>query len=499
VFGILATRDESDGFMDKGYGMTDIVVKTGLQIGNNQSLSLKYSDYRSDANISYRGIFLNEYYAGSRDNPAADDWLLSGRRSIDLNHEWEISDTARLNTLVYGSATWRDYWRFNTNNAASAAARSWVYNDTLNGNNRSFERFGAESRLQLAHSLFGMTSEAELGLRYMTETMDDVTVAATRTTPRTGPLSKNVRDSADSVALYGQNLLQLTENVALTAGLRIEKYAQDRKDRRRTPAQGATAGSSNTEYLPGAGLTWQFTPDLQLFASAYKAFSPALNSDALDGLEDQQLDAERSLNMEVGLRGGNGRLNYEMAAFRMDFDNQIIPTNSNSQFQRTNGGATLHQGLELGAGFDLGAGFSINGNTTWVPDAEFKGNRYNANGTINTPDGNRITYTPEWTSNLSLDYSVGGLRSSVNLHHTGAQFTDVANTVAIAESLTGFYTGRIKGYTLLDLNMVYEVNSQLSFSGSIRNLADKRYMASLRQGIYVGTERSVDAGFVYRF
>ena len=293
--------------------------------------------------------------------------------------------------------------------------------------------------------------------------------------------------------------MQLTENVALTAGLRIEKYAQDRKDRRRTPAQGATAGSSNTEYLPGAGLTWQFTPDLQLFASAYKAFSPALNSDALDGLEDQQLDAERSLNMEVGLRGGNGRLNYEMAAFRMDFDNQIIPTNSNSQFQRTNGGATLHQGLELGAGFDLGAGFSINGNTTWVPDAEFKGNRYNANGTINTPDGNRITYTPEWTSNLSLDYSAGGLRSSVNLHHTGEQFTDVANTVAIAESLTGFYTGRIKGYTLLDLNMVYEVNSQLSFSGSIRNLADKRYMASLRQGIYVGTERSVDAGFVYRF
>src|SRR3989338_9920546 len=45
VFGLLATREKSDGFMDKGYDMTDIVVKTGLQIGNNQSLSLKYSDY----------------------------------------------------------------------------------------------------------------------------------------------------------------------------------------------------------------------------------------------------------------------------------------------------------------------------------------------------------------------------------------------------------------------------------------------------------------------
>ncbi|OGT74822.1 MAG: TonB-dependent receptor [Gammaproteobacteria bacterium RIFCSPLOWO2_02_FULL_57_10] len=499
VFGLLATREKSDGFMDKGYDMTDIVVKTGLQIGNNQSLSLKYSDYESDANISYRGVFLNEYRSESRDNPAPDDWFLSGRRALDLNHEWEISDTMRLNTLAYVSETWRDYWRYGTNNAASAAAGTWIYTNSLNGNNRAFERTGVDSRLQLEHSLFGIASEAELGVRYMTEVMDDVTVAATRATPRTGNLSKDVRDSADSIALYGQNRFQLTETVALTAGLRIEKYEQDRKDRRRNDAQGATANSSNTEYLPGLGLTWQAAPDLQLFASVYKAFSPALNGDALDGLSDQKLDAERSVNMEVGLRGNSGRLSYEMAAFRMDFDNQIVPANSNSVFQNTNGGATIHQGMEVGAGFELGGGFSVSGNTTWIPDAEFNGNRYNANGTLNTPDGNRITYTPEWTANLSLDYSVGGLRSSLALHHTGEQFTDTANSVTLAENTSGFFTGRIDSYTLLDLNLVYEVNSQLSFSGSIKNLTDRRYIASLRQGIYVGVERSVDAGFVYRF
>jgi Fe(3+) dicitrate transport protein len=499
VFGLLATRDQSDGFMNKGYEMTDIVVKTGLQIGHNQSLSLKYSDYESDANISYRGIFLNEYYDESRDNPAPDDWFLSGRRSLDLNHQWDISATMQLNTLMYGSETWRDYWRYGTNNSASATAGSWIYSNNLNGNNRAFERFGVESRLQMEHSLFSMAGAAELGVRYMTEAMDDKTVAATRATPRTGNLSRDVRDSADSIALYGQNRFQLSENVALTAGLRIEKYAQDRKDLRRNAAQIATADSSNTEYLPGVGMTWQFAPGLQLFASAYKAFSPALNGDALNGLEDQQLDAERSVNMEAGLRGGDERLSYEFAMFRMDFDNQIIPANSNSQFQRTNGGKTLHQGLEFGLGFDLGAGFSINGNTTWIPDAEFNGNRLNANGSIGTPDGNRITYTPEWTSNLSLDYTLRGLRTSVNLHHTSEQYTDVNNTVTITESTSGFFTGRIKAYTLLDLNMVYDVNSQLSLSGSIRNLTDRRYIASLRQGIYVGTERSIDAGFVYRF
>ena len=499
VFGVLATREESDGFMDKGFEMSDITFKTGVQLADNQSVSLKVSDYKSDANISYYGVFLNEYRNESRDNPAPDDWFLSGRRAVDINYEWRVSDSLRLNTLLYTSETWRDYWRFGVNNAASAAAGSWVQTDSLNGNNRAFERTGLESRLQWQHSLFGVQSDTELGVRYMTESMDDVTIAAVRATPRTGAVNKDVRDAADSLALYGQNRLQLTETVAVTAGLRIENYEQTRKDRRRTPAQGTSAGSDNTEYLPGLGLTWQSAPQLQLFASIYKAFSPALNADALDALSDQELDAERSVNMELGLRGGDGRISYEMAAFRMDFDNQIIPANSNSQFQRTNGGATLHQGLEFGAGMELGNGFSVDGNATWIPDAEFDGNRYSATGAITTPDGNRITYTPEWTANLSLNHQIGGLRSSVSLHHTGEQFTDVQNTVAIRENLTGFFTGRIDSYTLLDINAVYEVNSQLTLSASIKNLTDRRYIASLRQGIYVGTERAVNAGFVYKF
>ena len=498
-FGLIATHAKSDGFLDKGYEMTDIMVKAGMALGNNQWVSIKYADYRNDANISYRGHFLKEYLAEADNNAAPDDWFLSGRRSIDLNHEWDISDTMKLNTLVYGSETWRDYWRFNTHNAASDAADRWIYNDTLNGNNRSFERFGLDTRLQFDHALFGISSEAEIGYRYMTEWMDDRTVNATRANPRTGPLGRDVRDSADSNALYLQNRFLLGDNLALTAGLRAERYEQERKDRRRAAAQVNAAGSSNTELLPGLGFTYTLNPELQFFGSVYKAFSPAQNGDALDALTDQQLDAERSVNVELGLRGGNDRLRYEMAWFRMDFDNQIIPANSNSQFQRTNGGATWHQGVELGVELELSASFSATANTTWVPDAEFDGPRLAANGAIVTADGSRLTYTPEWVANLGLAYTVGSLRTGLNLHHTGEQYSDVLNTDAIAESVTGFFTGRIQSYTLLDISMVYDVSERLSFSGSVKNLSDKRYIASLRQGIYIGPERSIDAGLRYTF
>lgn len=498
-FGALITHAESDGFMDKGYVMTDLVLKAGLNIGSSQRLSLKYTDYDNDANISYRGVFLQEYRDKVEYNPAPDDWFITGRRSLDLNHEWTISDTARLNTLVYGSEMYRDYWRYASDSTGSAAAGRWVYTDNLNGNNRDFERFGVDSRLQFEHPLFGISNEAELGLRYMSEEMHDVTVGATRATPRTGSINKDVIDSADSLALYAQNRFLLTERLALTAGLRVEGYEQERHDRRRSSAEGNRADTSNTELLPGMGVTYRFTPGLQMFASVYKAFSPALNGDALNGLDDQRLDAERSVNIEVGVRGGSERVSYELALFSMDFDNQIIPANSNSEFQVTNGGKTVHRGIEMGLDVVLGAGFSLTANATYIPDAEFDGNRFARNGTLTTPDGNRIPYTPEWVANLSLDYAIGNLRSALSLHHTGAQFTDVLNTRDIAENLSGFFTGRIDSYTLLDFSLLYDVSSQLSFGATLKNLTDEHYIASLRQGIYVGPERSFDVGARFRF
>ena len=499
-FGAFVTHATSDGFMDKGYDMTDVVLKAGLEFADNQRVAVKYTDYRNDANISYRGLFLGEYEAGADYNPAPDDWFLTERRSFDVNHEWDVSDKARLNTLVYTSEMFRHYWRYNADNAASAAAGRWIYTDTLNGNNRDFERFGIDTRLQLDHSMFGMSNEAEIGVRYMTEEMQDRTIGATRATPRTGSINRDVVDSADSVALYAQNRFVVTDRFALTAGLRAEHYEQQRVDRR-LPGTGVVnqADTSNTEIMPGVGITYSFADGPQLFANVYEAFSPALNGDALNGLTDQRLDAERSMNVEVGLRGGGDRLRYELAVFRMDFDNQIIPANSNSQFQVTNGGKTLHQGLEAGLGVQLGGGFSLDTNFTYIPDAEFSGDRFDRNGVLTTPDGNRIPYTPEWVANLGVVYSRANFRGGLYVHHTGAQYTDVMNTRELTESLTGFFTGRIDGYTLVNLNVRYDVSPRLDLAATVKNLTDERYIASLRQGIYVGPERSVDVGLRYRF
>lgn len=493
--GAILSWAKSDGFMDKGYEMKDAVIKAGTAIGDNQWVGVKFTHYENDANISYRGQFLGEYNTKKKNNPAPDDWFLTERNSFDINHRWNINADTELQTLLYWSEMNRDYWRYSVNAKASQAAGHWVYTDNVSGFNRAFERIGAETRLIAKNTIFNIPSEAEVGLRLMNERMDDVTINATRATPRSGTTAKDTKDSAKSVALYAQNRFDITDQLSVTPGVRVERYEQQRDDKQKNE----TVKTSNTEVMPGLGVTYQFIPAVQLYASVYKAFSPALNGDSLSGMKDQKLDAETAVSWELGLRGQQDAVRYELTAFRMDFDNQIIPANSNSDFQTTNGGKTYNQGLEGAVSFEFENGFDVFANLTWIANAEFKGDRYNKNGSLKSKDGDRVPYTPEWVANLGVGYTYAGLRSQLSANYTGSQFTDELNTKPIVESTSGFFTGKIDAYTTVDLTTRYTLNDQVEFYGAVKNLEDKRYIASLRQGIYVGPERSFEAGVRYRF
>jgi len=497
-FGLVATRADSDGFMDKDYGMTDVMVKAGTAIGDHQQVGVKFSHYKNVANISYRGLFPDAYAAGARFNPAPDDFFLTGRTSFDINHEWEISSSARLQTLAYASETYRDYWRFDTVSGSPRTTNAdgftvWNLGNNINGNNRAFSRVGVDSRLSLSHAAFGIGNEAEIGLRFMQEEMEDQTVLAVRGRPRTpdpgrGGLSQDNLDSADSLALFAQNRFDINEQLSLTAGLRVETYEQERRNRR----TGAPASTySNTEVMPGLGVTWAISPSAQLFGSVYRAFAPPLVGSVV-GAGDTPTEAEKSLNLEFGLRGSSGPLTYEATAFQMDFSNQVDP--GVSGIRAPNEGEALHQGLEGALGYDFGNGFKLDGNLTWIPTADYEEDRPGV-----ALDGNRLAYSPEWLANLALSYQSGPLQAALLLNYVDEQFGDGLNRVELTTTSTGTWGGLMPSYHTADLTMSYDLSESLEISGAIKNLADKDYIAGLRQGIYVGPERSYELGVRYRF
>jgi len=317
--------------------------------------------------------------------------------------------------------------------------------------------------------------------------------STTNENARSGTLTGDDTQKARGIAFYGQNRFVINDRVAITPGLRIETYDQERKNE----LNGDSGESSNTEVMPGLGLTWQLTPQAQLFAGAYKGFSPAMVATAIsaDGT-DQELDAERSTNFEIGVRGKLSRLAYEATAFHMDFDNQIVPQSESGGVGATvtNAGETLHQGLEGAVDYELGGGWSMGANATWVPTA-----KYNSTKIVGGIDrnGNRLPYAPELTANLSLNYKAGGLKTSLSAYHVSSQFVDAENTEA--ESADG-RRGEIPAYTTLDLSAHYAVNKQLDVFGTVRNLLDKKYIASRNpDGIFPGAERNFEVGVSYKF
>lgn len=488
--GVFYTRAKSDGFQGKGFDMEDLMLKGGMALGDNQWVGAKFTHYENDANISYRGLFLNEYKAGAKYNPAPDDWFLTARKSFDLNHQWDIAPDMTLNTLLYWSEMNRDYWRYSVDNAASTAAGRWVYTNTLAGNNRAFERVGLDSRLTLNHKAFGINSKAEFGIRIMDEEMVDQNINATRANPRTGTITVDRVDSATSFALFGENRFDVTDKLSITPGLRIEHYEQERHDRRNSANDGK---SSNTEYLPGIGATYWLNPGAQFYGSVYKAFSPPLNSQSIVTGVDQQLDAERSINVEAGVRGRTGTLRYELTAFQMNFDNQITPAISGG-LANANAGSTLHRGMEAALGYGWHNGFSLDANLTWIPTADYREDR---GGGIDK--GNRLPYSPKLLANLSLAYASGPLKAALSARHVGAQYGDGDNSEPITGSGNNIWKGKLPSYHTFDLTGTYDFSKQLKLTAAIKNLTDKRYIAGLRQGIYAGPERSLEIGARYTF
>ena len=489
--GINLITSDANGFRNNGYRMNDILVKGGMAIGQSQWLGLKLTRYENEINTSYVGLRPDEFIHTPTKNPAPDDQFLSNRTSFDINHELEIDTSAKLKTLIYWSQLERNFWR---RDVASKTRQGTSFVDCggtaycVTGRNRNFDMLGIDSRLFTNYQAFGIQNESEIGVRLHSETMSNKTERSNAgPRARTGVITGNENNDAKAVALYLQNRFLFTDQFAVTPGVRVESYRQNRKNE----MNGVQGQANNTELVPGIGATWQLAPELQLYSSVYKGFAPAMISAAIsgDGV-DQKLDAERSMNIEFGFRGQAQKWTYEGAAFRMDFSNQIVNQALSGGISKTNGGQSLHQGAEGALGYAITSAWSVLANATYIPVAEFKG------GALG-PIGNRIPYTPKLTGNLGLNYSKDGLKSFLNAYHVSSQYADSVNTVQESNDGT---KGLIPSFTTLNWSVVYSPQKDLKLFGVVRNLFDKKFISGRSpDGIFPGAERNFELGLAYQF
>ena len=509
-------RKQGDGARDHLHSrLFDVNGKMLVTISPAQLLTAKTTYYRERSQITYSGLTAAEYAADPRQNPFVNDAFSGDRAGATLAHQAVAGGRTTIASTGYLSRFTRHWWRQSSNSAqrpndsADPACSGMANLSTTCGNEgrlRSYLSGGFESRVRIGA---GRGSDLEFGARAHGEVQDRRQENGAAPTARSGVVVENNERRAQAVAAFAQHRLDW-RNVSVMPGVRVEHVEFARTNRLANEGRGASGSTSLTTVIPGVGVSARLGDDAVAFAGIHRGFAPPRVEDIISntgGLVD--LDAELSWNSEIGIRTrapGGARL--DAAWFRMAYSNQIVPASlaGGAGAALTNGGRTLHQGLEIAvrrdpAGAAAAAYGGIHGRLaySYIPVAEFQGTRSSAIRGFESisVSGNRLPYAPEHVASAMLGYSHRArVDAFVELVATSKQFTDDLNSVA--GSADG-QRGLIAAAATWNAGLNVRLPAGLTAFAVVYNAADRTYIADRTRGIVPGPPRRAMVGVKAQF
>ncbi|WP_295006262.1 TonB-dependent siderophore receptor [uncultured Dechloromonas sp.] len=494
---------QGDGARDNmNHKLDDFNVKYGAMLGDRNAITLRANFYKEDSTLTYSGLTQAEYdRQGARYNPFKNDRFEAERTGLSATHDFLIDDKSTLTTSLYYSKFDRDWWRqasnsqdaqcaaLNPSRLAGVAINPDACNSTQ-GRLRSYETWGIEPRLTVAHGL----GEFQAGVRAHFEEQDRKQVNGTSPMARSGTLVESNLRKTSAYSGFIANRFDIGQ-FSVTPIARYESIKAERTNR----LTGQSGESSVHAFTPGIGATWNPTRTLTVFTSLHKGFAPPRVEDLIGGTGTVvDVDYEKSLNFEFGVRSQPLQgVSVQAAYFRNDYDNLIAVGSIAGGSTPLSQGKALFEGLELAANAELSNGVFGRMAYTWLPTAEqTEAFRNVANGAVVGVQGKRQAYAPEHTLTAALGYGIGPFRGEVEAQYVGSQYSDFANTVA---PTADGQKGEIAAYTVWNAALNYRFDKSLSAFITGKNVFDKTYIVDRTRGIQVGMPRLIQVGVKYAF
>jgi Fe(3+) dicitrate transport protein len=491
-------------------GLNDLSTKIVQRLDDRNILTIKYSHFNEDSRLTYSGLTEAEYAANRRGNPFRNDSTNFFREGFSVAHTAVLTSRASLTTKAYTSYFSRDWWRQSSNSAQrptrlniDADCRLMADLNTTCGNEgrlRDYRVYGIEPRFDWQFDLGGGRSDFSAGFRYHYENQDRRQLNGDLPTSREGVLAEsNVRRNT-AVSGFLQNRF-IFGDLAITPGVRIEKIKFERINRL-TSASGETG---LTQVIPGIGIAYNFKQKTTVFAGVHRGFAPPRTEDIISNSGGVvELDAELSWNYEIGVRSRIIKgVNLEATFFRNDYENQIVPASvaGGSGAVFTNGGRTLHQGIEFAGQFDsasvfnTGYNFYLRSSYTLLGTAEFRGIRNSSVGgfTNVSVTGNRLPYAPKHLLNAAVGFAYRNFDVFLENNYLGAQFGDDLNRVNPPANGQG---GLIPSQIYFNTTANYKVEKwKTTFFVTAKNIFDRTFIVDRSRGILPSSPRLLQAGF----
>lgn len=509
-------RKQADGSRENLHSdLNDINLKLTQNVGAKQVWTLRSNYYSEDSNITYSGLRQAEWDENPRANPFKNDFFYVDRYGTSATHGYTFSGDVALTTNAYFTSFRRHWWRQSSNSgqrpnrASDPGCRGMADLNTTCGNEgrlRQYYTFGVEPRLRVHHRAFGMTGEADFGVRVHFEEQIRRQENGATPTARSGQLVEHNLRSNQAYSTFALNRF-VFGSWTVTPGVRVEHVRFERTNELPT-ANGATGKTDLTQIIPGVGVSHTIGSRVTTFAGVHRGFAPPRTEDVIGvngGVID--LDAELSWNYEAGARTELARgVRVDGTVFRMDYENQIVPASLAGGIGATltNGGTTLHQGMEVMGRIDTAPMLDTMQNVsfrlayTHVPVAKYTGVRFSSIPGFGATSitGNRLPYAPEHLLTFGIGYAQpSGLDLLLELVSTSQQFGDDLNTVP---GTADGQRGLIAGYTILNSSVNYDLGRATVFF-TVKNLLDDTFIVDRARGMLPNMPRLLQIGVRTRF
>lgn len=494
-----------------------------------------YTDYKLSENTTLSADFTYLYYLAQQPGGLTDaqfyrDPTISNRSRNWFEVDWKLasfklehrfSNKTRLSVLTYGLDASRKSVGFRTNRVSQEddleAPRDLILGE--------FNNWGTEIRFLSRYEIGDINSVFLIGSKYYQSKNKSVQ----------GPGSANAEadftiadqqfpdypNQSDftfpnrNVAVFGENIFYLKDNLSITPGFRFEyintksegTFKRVNFDLAGNPIQNETF-EDNREFnrsfvLLGAGIS--YLPNSR--TEFYGNFSQNYRSVTFNDIRivnptfqvDPNINDESGFTTDFGLRGRIGKsISYDIGGFGLMYDNRIgevlrAETRINANGEKVETGRVVRFRGNIGQAFMYGfeslvelnllplfghdsrdLKFSIFANTA-LTKSEY------LDSDIPGVEGNKVEFVPHLNLKTGFNFGYKDLMGSLQYTYVSNQFTDASNAQQNPFDSQSGIRGEIPAYDVIDFSASYSLKNFTLESG-INNVLNAWYFTRRATG-----------------
>ncbi|MGI3129270.1 TonB-dependent receptor family protein [Halopseudomonas pachastrellae] len=462
------SRLETDGYRDHSDTRRDMAnLRLGWDIDDASTLTLLFNALDQPETQDPLGLTAAALRE-DRQQAVAQAELFDTRKSVShqqlgLNYQRRLANDDRITLMAYGGE--RDVQQFLafTGNSLYSGGGVIELDRRFGGSELGWERDTQVFNLPVSIA-------AGLSWNYQGEGRQGFV----NQFGRKGALQRDEFNRVESREAYLISTWQLAPRWSLTAGARYSKVTFDSDDKYFTDGQDDSGSVRYDQTSPALGLSYQWTPDLSLYAAigqgfetptfqelAYRPSGSGLNFDLKPSSAD---------NAEIGFKLRRGDTRVDAALFYTRVDDEIVtgaPQVGTDRSTYANAGKSTRRGLELSIEQPLTDTLNAYLAYTWL-DAHF--DSYLDGSGTNLAD-KRLPGVPRHSLYAELAWQPReGLSTALEVQGMSKRYANDDNSASAP------------GYAALNWRASYRHQLgpwQLEPFARIDNLTDREYIASL--------------------